>query len=88
MLGDPNLLHLMEKVVDPDTSCAECMQAVVSTLLYPYRSTIVKNSTQTHYVLDLSDLVSKSQFCTFDTKQPMKYVLSLCKQIFKIHFMI
>ena len=30
MLGDPNLLHLMEKVVDQDTSCAECMQAVVS----------------------------------------------------------
>ena len=32
MLGDPNLLHLMEKVVDQDTSCAECMQAVVSCL--------------------------------------------------------
>ena len=32
MLGDPNLLHLMEKVVDQDTSCAECMQAVVSYL--------------------------------------------------------
>ena len=30
MLGDPNLLRLMEKVVDQDTSCAECMQAVVS----------------------------------------------------------
>ena len=34
MLGDPNLLHLMEKVVDQDTSCAECMQAVVSTVAF------------------------------------------------------
>ena len=30
MLGDANLLGLMEKVVEQDTSCSECMQAVVS----------------------------------------------------------
>jgi sister-chromatid-cohesion protein PDS5 len=30
MLTDSNLLPLMERVVEPDVSCAECMQAVVS----------------------------------------------------------
>ena len=43
MLGDPNVLGLMEKVVEQDTSCSECMQAVVSspTLIPFYVSSLL-----------------------------------------------